>query len=84
VVNKEIKKYLSTVKRLFNTPDGIEVLKYWKEAYFDETALVRGDTNATMCALGKKELIQEFMSHVKEQEALYERIKIETDDMENL
>ena len=32
--------------------------------------------------LGKKELVQELMSHVKEQDALFERIKIETDEME--
>jgi hypothetical protein len=84
VAVKSEKIYLAAVKRLFNTPDGIEVLRYWKEEFADPTAVIPGDINMTMYALGKKELVQEFMSHVKEQDVLLDRIKIETEDTEIL
>lgn len=81
MASKELKIYLAAMKHIFNTPKGIEVLKWWKEEHVDCSALVPGDTNATMFSLGKKEFVQECIMHVNRQDLLDEPIKIETENL---
>lgn len=77
--NKQVNIYLKALKELFNTPNGITVLKYWKETHFDVTAVVPGDSYSTMYALGKKEFIQECIKQVNTPEVLDEEIPIESE-----
>ena len=81
MVNKEENKYLAAMKHVFNTPRGIEVLKYWKAEFVDGTALVPGDSHASMYCMGKKELVQTFLDNVNQQYLLDEPIKIETESL---
>ena len=70
--DKLIKRALSfkkTVKKLFNTPDGLKVLAYLKDSYVDNTAIGK-DTNETMYKLGQKEFVQGLVKLINEPDQL--------------
>jgi hypothetical protein len=78
-LSKAVKNYQSALKRLFNTPDGYTVLATWKADFIDPTALCQGDPYSTMYALGQKELVQEFINHLKD-DGVLDDVKLEIEE----
>jgi hypothetical protein len=66
---KRATNFTKTASRLFNTPDGVEVLAFLKDSYVNNTALT-ADTNQTMYKLGQKEFVQSMVRLVTEPEEL--------------
>ena len=69
---KEIESYHRAARKIFKSASGLKVLKMWKELYLDESALIPNDPVSTAYMLGRKELVQEVMGHIKDQDVLDE------------
>jgi len=65
-LSKAVKIYQAALKRLFDSPDGLIVLATWREDFINTSSLVQGDPISTGYALGQKELVQEFIAHLKD------------------
>jgi len=77
-ITKAVKNYQAALKRLFNTPDGYIVLATWREDNVNKSSLVPMDPCATAYYLGRKELVQEVINHLKD-DGVLDDIKIETE-----
>ena len=74
-LNREVKRYQTSIKRLFNSPDGHIVLAMWRESHVNESSL---DAHPTIMAyhVGKKEFVQDIINHLKD-DGVLDEIKIE-------
>jgi len=78
-ISKAVKNYQAALKRIFNSPDGHTVLATWREDFVNQRALAPGDPITTGYLLGQKELVQEFINHLKDDGALDE-VKLEIEE----
>ncbi len=77
-LSKTEKRYVSAVRRLFNTPDGLFVLKCWKADYYDVSALCERD-NSSFYAMGQKEFVQELLGVIKD-EVSFQELRVDDQD----
>lgn len=80
--NSREKKFQDIAKRLFNTPEGMELLAYLKRDILDCSPLAE-DTYLVYYNIGKQDLVRGFVDLVENKEVLSEISTFEYDPMTN-
>lgn len=68
-ISSKEKEYRVLLKKVFNTPDGMKLLKHLEERFVDNSSYDSdGDINRTVYNLGQKELVQELIKNISNRE----------------
>ena len=73
IMNKRNKHKQEILQRLANTNDGMTLIKYLKEDYYDKSVYIKGDSDATLIKIAQEDIFKKAIKLIKDEDA-FERV----------